>query len=84
MIVVVSENSSDSKGKGQILSSSQQIGSNNRVRRMALKCFLIFKMLVQSRVWVAFMLNCFFGKSFVFKAYGVPICKYCTWYYLQG
>lgn len=81
---MVSENSSDSKGKGQILSSSQQIGSNDKVTSMALKCFLIFKMLVPSGVWVAFMLELFFGKSFVFKAYGVPICKYCTWYYLQG
>jgi len=84
VIVVVSENSSDSKGKGQILSSSQQIGSNDKVASMALKYFLIFKMLMPSGVGVAVMLKSFFGKSFVFEAYSVPICKYCTWCYLQG
>lgn len=53
MIVVVSEKSRDSEGKDQILSSSQQTGSNDEVTSMALKYFLIFQMLVPSGVWVA-------------------------------
>lgn len=67
MIVVLPENSSDSKGKGQILSSSQQIGSNDKVASMALKYFLIFKMLMPSGVWVTFILKSFFGKALFSK-----------------
>lgn len=78
MIVVVSENSTDSEGKGQVLSSSQQIGSSDKAISMTLKCFLIFKMLMPSGVWVAFKLKLVFGKSFVFKAHSVSICEYCT------
>lgn len=84
MIVVVSENSRDSEGKGQILLSSQQTGSNDEVISMALKYFLIFQMLMPSGVWVAFTLKLCVGSSFVFKAYSVAVCKYCTWCSLQG
>lgn len=83
MMVAVSENSSDSKGKGQIL-SSQQPGSSDKVTIMAFKCFLTLKMLMPSGVWVAFTVQLSFGKSFVSEAYGVPICKYWTWCYLLG
>lgn len=55
MIVVVSENSSDSKGKGQILSSSQQIGSNDKVASMGFKVFSDF----QDAVW---SLGCLYVK----------------------
>lgn len=54
MVVVVSENSTDSEGKDQDL--SQQIESSGKVVSVVMKYFLIFKMLMPSGVWVAFML----------------------------